>query len=69
MQWKLQQADRDQSRFNMYIINQYNSYGTCEVIENMVRFVSSTHAERDDLIYHCSYWHSKKKPIKELKMR
>ena len=36
-EWNVQQAKRNQDCFDMHIFNDFNGYGTCEVIENMVR--------------------------------
>ena len=36
-EWKAGQYLRDQASFNMHIFEDWSGYGTCEVMENMVR--------------------------------
>lgn len=36
-EWGLERMDRDQDNFKMHIFNDWSGYGTCEVMENMVR--------------------------------
>lgn len=38
-QWGLEQVQRDQDRFRMHIFSDWSGYGTCEVMENMVRTI------------------------------
>lgn len=35
-EWRLQKAKREQDAFGMYIFRDWNGYGICEVMENMV---------------------------------
>ena len=36
-EWDLEQFQRDQDMFRMYIFEDWSGYGVCEVMENMVR--------------------------------
>ena len=36
-EWEREQIQRNQDNFMMHIFNDWNGYGTCEVMENMVR--------------------------------
>ena len=38
--WVLEQFQRDQDNFRMHILSDWSGYGTCEVMENMVRTTS-----------------------------
>ena len=35
-EWRVQRGRRDQDAFGMYIFRDWNAYGICEVMENMV---------------------------------
>lgn len=37
--WGLEQYQRDQDNFRMHIFSDWSGYGTCEVMENMVRTI------------------------------
>lgn len=40
--WGLEQFQRDQESFRMHIFSDWTGYGTCEVMENMVRTIPGT---------------------------
>lgn len=40
-EWRDEQYLRDQGSFKMHIFEDWSGYGTCEVMENMVRSLST----------------------------
>ena len=67
-EWNVQQAKRDQDSFDMYIFSDFSGYGTCEVIENMVK--SLTCEFKVSLALTCvSFWPSPKKRRRDHRIR
>ena len=52
----LEQVRRDQDRFRMNIFSDWSGYGTCELMENMVRTIRMYYSDE-----HSNFWLSKRR--------